>query len=348
MINQILEIARWAPSGDNGQPWRFKIITPFHCQVHAFDFRESQTFDYRGNYSQIAVGCLLENISIAASLFHYTATITKRAGSDDSKPIFDVFIEESPHLPTDPLAPFIEKRVTNRLPLSREMLTNETKNDLERSLPPEYSVDWLETKIEKRKIAHLLFVFDKIRLALPGAYDIVQWNVQYSKNHIPDQALGIPSITLAFMRLLVKYKSSFHFMMDYLGGSLTSRIMLDVIPSIFCSAHFVLSSRSIPRTPDEYCAFGRAFQRFWLTAAKNNLYLQPESGPLIFSRYVRDNCKFSDNPKLWQLGIQLKEEFDTLFSAVQAPHIMMMGRIGKGKAPSGRSIRYSLEELTQQ
>ena len=38
-LNSILDLARWAPSGDNTQPWRFEIIDETRFVVHGFDTR---------------------------------------------------------------------------------------------------------------------------------------------------------------------------------------------------------------------------------------------------------------------------------------------------------------------
>ncbi|SFU47558.1 nitroreductase family protein [Nitrosospira multiformis] len=65
-IANILQLARWAPSGDNTQPWRFEIIDDCHLIIHAFDTRDHCVYDLDGHPSQISLGALLETLSIAA------------------------------------------------------------------------------------------------------------------------------------------------------------------------------------------------------------------------------------------------------------------------------------------
>ncbi|MEO8996576.1 MAG: nitroreductase family protein, partial [Nitrosospira sp.] len=48
-ISDILELARWAPSGDNTQPWRFEIIDERHLVIHAFDTRDHCIYDLDGH-----------------------------------------------------------------------------------------------------------------------------------------------------------------------------------------------------------------------------------------------------------------------------------------------------------
>ena len=66
-IEQILDLARWAPSGDNTQVWRFEIVAPDQVAVHCYDTRDHVVYDLDGHPSQVAVGAMLETMAIAAS-----------------------------------------------------------------------------------------------------------------------------------------------------------------------------------------------------------------------------------------------------------------------------------------
>jgi len=63
---QILDLARWAPSGDNTQPWRFAIRAERHVVVRGFDTRAHCVYDLDGRVSQMAFGALLETLRRAA------------------------------------------------------------------------------------------------------------------------------------------------------------------------------------------------------------------------------------------------------------------------------------------
>ena len=64
---KILDLARWAPSGDNTQPWRFEIVADDHIAIHGNDTREWCLYDFNGHASHMAHGALLETLRIAAS-----------------------------------------------------------------------------------------------------------------------------------------------------------------------------------------------------------------------------------------------------------------------------------------
>src|SRR6185369_10805599 len=75
VVLEILDLARWAPSGDNSQPWRFEVLGDDHVRVHAFDTRRDCVYDLEGHASQLSVGALLETIRIAAGAYQRVASI---------------------------------------------------------------------------------------------------------------------------------------------------------------------------------------------------------------------------------------------------------------------------------
>ena len=79
VMEQILELARWAPSGDNVQSWQFEVTAPTHLVIHASDTRHDCVYDLDGHPSQISFGALIETIAIAASAHGLRADVTRRA-----------------------------------------------------------------------------------------------------------------------------------------------------------------------------------------------------------------------------------------------------------------------------
>ena len=106
----ILELARWAPSGDNTQPWRFEIVADDHVVVHAFDTRRHCLYDLEGQASQLSVGALLETMRIAASVHGRTMEFTRRAGESDEHPVFDVRFAHDAAVAPDPLHASVRER----------------------------------------------------------------------------------------------------------------------------------------------------------------------------------------------------------------------------------------------
>lgn len=342
MIKEILDLSRWAPSADNSQPWRFELIDDTQARIHGL-IDQTRIYDYYGSVSQFSIGCLLETIRIAATSHRYPVTIRKSADSTPRHLIYDVILEVSKTIEKDPLADQIIKRVTNRFPLSRQLLSTEEKKMLENSIPSEWKIAWFESFSEKKQIAQQMYAFDL--MATPATSGIIEWNVNHSKSRLPDESLGLDPLNLAMARWIFKSPVRTKWFMDYLGGKYLSAFLGFFLPAMLCSGHFTLISPHPLISEDDYVEAGKIFQRLWLTAANQNLYLQLESGPIIFSRYVRDNTPFTENQKLRQKAGKLAKRFEAFFTKDIASRVLMLVRYGRGSPPHSRAIRLSLDEL---
>ncbi len=196
---RILERARWAPSGDNTQPWRFEIVADEHLLVHGFDTRDHVVYDLDGHSSQLAVGALLETIAIAAKEEGLGCQIERRPDAPETHLLIDVRFDRRQELVPDHLAPFIEKRVVQRRPMSTRPLTVEQKERLTAALPEGYSVVWFAGWRERFRMARLMFGNAKIRLNIPEAYRVhkavIEWGAQFSEDKIPSRAVGVDRFT---------------------------------------------------------------------------------------------------------------------------------------------------------
>lgn len=348
-VERILELARWAPSGDNTQPWRFEIVGEDHVAVHGFDTRDHCVYDLDGHPSQMAVGALLETIALAAGGHGLAARIERRPEAPETQPIFDVIFDPAPDVPPDPLIPYIPYRSVQRRPMSVRPLTLREKQALEAAVGEDYRIVWLEGLRTKLRAARLMFDNAKLRLTLPEAYlvhrDIIEWNARFSEDRVPDQALGLDPLTVRLMRWVMGSWQRVEFFNTFLAGTWAPRIQMDLIPGIACAAHFAILARREPATIDDYVAGGRAMQRFWLTATKLGMQLQPEMTPLIFSRYARDHVAFSQKAGMAERAERLSSQLADLLANDPVSHAVFMGRIGHGPAPAARSTRRPLAGL---
>lgn len=350
-IADILALARWAPSGDNTQPWRFEIIDDRQVIVHGFDTRAHCVYDLDGHPSQIAHGALLETLAIAASAHGLRTEISRRPDSPDTQPDYLVHLIPDSALTPDPLLAYIRQRSVQRRPMRTAPLTLSQKQSLQEAVGNLYTVRWFEGGAQRWRLAKLMFDNAKLRLTLPEAYavhrEIIEWNARFSQDKVPDQALGLDPMTLKLMRWVMASWQRVKFFNTWLAGHLTPRIELDLLPGLFCAAHFAIQAPKALVTPDDYMAAGRAVQRFWLTATSLGLQLQPEMTPLIFSRYVRDGIEFSRMPGASDTAARLAKRLAKLLQEVPANQVAFLGRIGNGTLPASRSLRLPVERLSR-
>ncbi|ALP54881.1 thiamine biosynthesis protein ThiF [Candidatus Tenderia electrophaga] len=348
-LEHILDLARWAPSGDNTQPWRFEIIDQHHLVVHGRDTRDHVVYDLQGHASQMSLGALLESIAIAASGHGLRAEFQRRKGLPDTTPTFDVYFKDDPELTPSPLIPYLPLRTVQRRPMQTRPLGKRHKQELAESLGPDFDVAWVEGLSGRWQAARLMFRNAGLRLTLPEAYavhrDVIEWDARYSNERIPDQAVGVDPLTARLMRWTLQSWQRVRFMNRYLAGTLMPRLQLDLIPGLACAGHFALLARQQPESVDDFIAAGRAMQRFWLCATRLGLFIQPEMTPLIFHEYVRDGVPFSSAAGMAQKAAKVSRGLAHLLGEDRADKAVFMGRLGFGPPPMARSLRRPLAQL---
>lgn len=351
MSNQVLDWilgqARWAPSGDNTQPWRFEILSPAHVAVHGYDTREHCVYDLDGHPSQVSHGALLETMAIAASAHGLRADITRRGASPDDQPVYDVQFVADPGIQRSPLVDVIETRSVHRRKLETRRLTTQEKQELVAAVGPGYTIAWFESFGSRLQAARLMFDNAKVRLTMPEAYrthyDIIEWDASESADRVPDQALGVNSGTLHMMKWAMVSWDRLS-TMNTLMGTWGPRLEMDMVPGIACAAHFVIKAHQEPVGIDDYVAAGRAVQRFWLTATRLGLCMQPEMTPLIFARYLRNKLAFTRVAKVEAAARRLLPQLRELIGD-DVPNAVFIGRIGAGNPYPARSRRKELSSL---
>jgi hypothetical protein len=347
-IADILQFARWAPSGDNTQPWRFEIVDECHLIIHGFDTRDHCVYDLDGHPSQIALGALLETLSIAASAHGMRADFKRLPDSPETHPAYFVDLAPDAQLLPDPLLPHIEHRSVHRRPLSTIPLTDAQKQALQSAAGKFFTLRWFESGAQRWILAKLMFDNAKLRLTLQEAYhvhrNIIEWGSRFSEDKVPDQTLGLDAVTLKLMRWVMASWGRVDFFNTYLAGHLIPRLEMDLLPGLLCGAHFAILAHRAPVTIDDYVAAGRAVQRFWLTATSLGLSMQPELTPLIFSRYVREERRFSRTDAACIQAQILASQLEGILGD-DTPQTAFLGRIGRGGMPGARSLRLPLQRL---
>jgi len=342
IIEKILDEARFAPSGDNLQPWRFEKISPLHFAVHGFR-SEGETLDRNGLMSALAIGGLLESISIAASRYGFAVKSVFCKNTDEFA-LYDIFLSKK-DINIDPLAQYLTRRYTHRRILNRHCLSIEEKMFLERSVSGQLDVHWIEGK-NRDNFARFLFRAGKLRLILPEMQKfylkIIEKGARVSIDRIPDKALGLDLFLVRIIHLLLKYPRVMNFLNAYFAGTLLVRFEVDFLTGYFTGAHFFITVSSKPKTVEDYAQIGRMIQRFWLSATKLGFFIQPEMAALIFSKDINEGKLFTTHKGADSLAKEIRGKLEHFLDIEKT---VFVGRIGKGKDINTRSLRKPLDDL---
>ncbi len=344
----ILDLARWAPSGDNTQPWRFEITSDRTVVVHGHDTRDTCVYDLHGHASQLSIGALLETIVIAASAAHWQVDISRDTSATEDRPRFALCFSYDEATTAHPLLAEIPRRAVQRRWMSTRRLSRVEKHVLELAASPGYRIRWFETPMERFTVGQLMFDCGRIRYAIPEAFathqSVIAWDTRHSTDRIPDRALGVSPLQLKGMRLAMKSWKHMQLANRLLAAGWTTPIQMDLLPALACGAHFVIVADTAPSGIDDYVEAGRAVQRVWLTATSLGLWQQPEMVPLIFSEYVRSGTRFTRLVDKQDAALGVHEALNSLLGD-EGGRAVWMARIGSGAPPQARAIRLPLEQL---
>jgi molybdopterin/thiamine biosynthesis adenylyltransferase len=299
-IEQILDLTRWAPSGDNAQPWRFEVQASDKVLVRLrVEGEERNIYDYaNGQPTLLAGGFLLETMRIAASR-HRRRMIWNYLGSEDCGKdgvhhLIEVILRTDESVSEDSLCPYIPIRSVDRRRYRMRPLTQQQKRELESTLGEELKIEWFETAGKRWNISRLCAQATGIRLRSPEAYrvhrKILDWDRQFSPDGVPAAAVGLDRLTLRLMRWVMQRWTRVDLMCRFLAGTLIPRVELDFLPGISCAAFFTV--RRSPEvagahTPKTLIEAGERLQRLWLVATRLGLVMQPALAPLCFAHYGR-------------------------------------------------------------
>lgn len=348
-ILRILDRARWAPSGDNTQPWRFQVVADDQLIVHGHDTRDEILYDFDGHASHMAHGALLETMRIAASAEGLAMSWHADADEEWRKIKYFVQFSLAPDLLPDPLSAFIEIRTVQRRPMRMTPLSTAQRQALIDAAGDHVTVQFFESFSDRKKIAKLLWDSAYIRLTCPEAFpvhkSIIEWGARFSADRIPEQAVGVDPVTAKLMCWVMQSWCRVEFFNRYLMGTIAPRIQLDYIPALFCAAHLLIRLKQLPLSLEDWVSLGVAMQRVWLTATRQGLHLQPEMPPVIFRWYVQSDREFSANREFAKRAARVAADFECLAKATGVQPFGFFGRVGRAAVPRSRSIRLDMTRL---
>lgn len=348
-MEEIINVARWAPSGDNSQPWRFRIIGDDELAVSIR--MSSSIYEYRdGEPTLISAGMLLANLGIAASAFGRSME-WRYLGRENGSHSIACFFRPSDSIKVDDLYSFIPLRSVDRRPYRTTRLTEAEKAALSAALGDDLELVWLEGEDQRFKMAQICAASTNIRLRIPETFEvhrrIIDWHRRQSPTGIPAGALGLDKTTLRIMRWAMASWERMN-RLNRTAGTFGAALQMDYVPGYFSSAYFMVRPKS--RAPDrvvELLKAGARLQRFWLLATKLGLAVQPTLAPLAFAHVGRMGAPFTADMRMRGAAARLASRLDDLIGA-SAENVIFAGRIGRSRPPGAvRSTRLPLSELIE-
>jgi len=343
----VLDLARWAPSGDNTQPWRFELLGDRTVRVHLDAPDPANPYEYRGGEPiLLSGGMLLESLRVAGRAAGWTMGWTLEPGGPPWR-CRVVFATDPAHGPSGNVAALLLRSVA-RGPLGSRPLTALEKARLAEALGPELEVTWHETLPARMRLARLGAIATDIRLRTPEAYAVhrrmVDWQRERSPDGLPARAIGLDRPTLAVMRWAMRDWARMR-RVNNLLGTWSAALQLDLRPAVASAALFTIRARRAGRGPLDVLRWGEGLQRFWLEAESLGLGMQPALATLIYADHGKRGTPFTTEAKPRARAAVLARRLADLAGDTDA--LVFLGRLGRRHPgiPGPRSVRRPLEEL---
>ncbi|HEY5955656.1 MAG TPA: hypothetical protein VIV60_03840 [Polyangiaceae bacterium] len=300
-IDDILQLAVHAPSGDNSQPWRFEVADNV-VDIHNLPEKDNPVLNYRQRGSYIAHGSLVENIVLAAGKFGCTAEVLPFPAPANEAHTTRISLKQA-DVQCSPLVDCILRRHTNRRsyrtdPLSEEHLSLLMDSVRKLASSGAISFEFTQEAGQKQTLAECASSIERVILESALLHGLLFKDVVWSQAEETKRRSGmyIKTMELAPPQQLAFWLASHWTVIQALNGLGLSRFIARQDAKLYATGAGmgVLLVRGSADSRD-FLLVGRAMQRIWLTATQLGLHLQPLAG-LLFAAMTLEgggNDKFS-------------------------------------------------------
>ena len=318
-LNHIIGMANCAPSGGNMQPWEWifdkkGVLYLFHDKK-----RSESLLDFKGTGSLISFGAALENVRLTCLKMGIKTSIRYHISEFGEEKIASVeFIQKSKAPISDSysyLAPFISKRITNRLNEARIPIHDSTFEELEKIATEEgFKLRVFDQNEQIDKFAKINGLMDWVRMINVEGYNDfikeIRWDhleAETSKDGIDLNTLDLSVADMAVLKIVNNAKAM-KFIRDHKLGKGFSTIS----DNTFKSASAICLLTSNDYLPKTFLDAGTAIQRMWIHANMKNIGFQPVTAPLFIYHQLTKGDKGRFTPFESELITQSYNEFNNL------------------------------------
>jgi nitroreductase len=343
-IERILHAGNQAPSGENCQPWCF-VVRDQAIEVHMLPERDQSAYSWGQRASYLATGAVIENIVVAASTERYRAEAYYFPNAKDDSHIATIELAKDPRLQVDPLAAFIDTRISNRKPYKKGSLTDEECTALIRAAGGEESFVLIENPEELKRLGRVGATNEEVMLANQSLHNFFFSHVSWTKEEDEKKKIGFYIKTLELPPpAQVMFKAFRHWsVMSKLSKIGFNRVVAKQNAATNASAS-AMGALMLERTePLDFVKVGRAVERLWLTATSLGFAFQPLTGVLFFKLKIAGGETDAFSPEEQKLIMDAYAEASQIYKAGER-HVAFMFRIGRGDAPSAHAVRFPLTE----
>ena len=347
IINQILEAAVRAPSGDNVQPWKFEVSENYtRIDLYNLPEKDNSYYNYKQLASYISHGAVIENIDIASRHLGCQAHVSLFPDENEINHVATIKLIHS-EARVEPMYQAIFERYTNRFQFKHIDISEEVVDKLSATVEniDDTSVSLVYQQDKINELSKNLMVNDRLVFECKDLHQFLFSKVRWNKKQIEETNDGMPVDTLGLNPM---EKLTFPLMRFWSFINTANYFGLSRIIGLKCWWNCrnasILGMVSI-KGNDKFAFVqgGRAIQRVWLEATVLGFSLQPIIGLTLLINRLKHNelNDFSETHK--QLVQRNAKALPELFGINESDTLLMGFRVGEGEAVAVKTKRIKVE-----
>ena len=349
-LHQILDLARWAPSGDNLQPGRVRTTDDGERLDVMMDSTQPPAFlDVNLEASRIAIGAFVESVRLAAASMSIDGDVELLPQSTIGAPWASIGFGRGRTERPEAIAGVLTERVTNRRRYEPGSTTDQELRQIADAASGTEGVDvqFLTREEELGTVAEAVGISDRVRMRHRQCHHEFHEKVRWSEQQARETRDGFYVKTFEIRSheaLLLRLTRAYPVLrtVDALTGM--SRIAAAVARAQVQASGAVGIVCTSSRDPAQMMRVGVALQRMWLTATMLGLAFQVLAvAPIFVRRLALGGEGFSDAAR--KKIETVRQILQSVCGNSQPEEIALFFRVGRAAPPSARTYRLSAEEL---
>lgn len=352
--DQVAELVKGgclAPTAGNLQPWQW--IWSHNRLWLATEPGRQMNMDVDGRVAYLGLGAAIENVELLANTMQLTAMLNREL-VDLNKQLVAVFefSRRPDNVRVDPLVDCISARFTDRRIAERQPVEQAKLDALQSAvLPLDAELVIFQKDEELDLVRELIAVGDRMRLLHPAGHKDFTSEIRWTPAAVAETRDGVDPATVELSPVeeaslaMLRDQSAIRLLREQglgLGLEKLSRKAIDGASAVCCLRMKIDS-------PNDFLRAGRAMQRSWLEATRQNLAFHPVGGVLFVLAYmqweIENNVLGFTVEERTQL-ISSKRRFDRLAGGNdKLEHVFMFRIAPAGQPPEVRSLRRGVEDV---
>lgn len=292
-IKKILAESIYAPSGDNSQPWAFKIKDD-SLYMYLIPENDTSVYNYKQQASLVAVGGVLENIKLIALYYGYECSFEFYKDLPENL-VSRIFFKKSIKQVDVDIYNAIHERKTNRKPYSTDMISASVIDELKRQTSGLTLVDVsiVQDVSGIQQIASACSQNEKVVLEDKRLHDFLFQHITWDEKE--DQIKK--GFFIKTLELQGPQKFVFKMLKSWKVNSFLNKLGIANLVAADNKRLYAKSSLMIGITSKSIDAFaffetGMLMQRVWLVLTKYHISAQPLTGIILLKhRLLKENTE---------------------------------------------------------